>query len=70
MKAYMTCYRDGTIEILVRAEVPDSRAYGEWRTELKFGEGIGQYTYAELRAHGSGFIDIDFAAQPATRRAA
>jgi hypothetical protein len=38
--------------------------------DLKPGQGIGQYTYAELRAHGSGFIDIDFNAQPAQRQAA
>lgn len=63
MKAYITCYRDGTIGVLARAEVPDSQAYGEWRTELMPGQGIGQYTYAELRIHGSGRIDIDFEAQ-------
>lgn len=70
MNVYMTCYRNGVIEVLAKAEVPDSQAYGEWRTELKPGQGIGQYTYQELRAHGSGFIDIDFDAQPTTRRAA
>ena len=70
MKVYMTCYRDGSIEFLVRAEVPESHAYGEWRTELKPGQGIGQYTYSELRAHGSGFIDIDFSAQPSHCEAA
>ena len=63
MKVYMTCYRNGSIEILARAEVPDSHAYGEWRTELKSCEGIGQYTYQELRTHGSGEIDIDFSAR-------
>ena len=70
MKAYITCYRDGTIGILARAEVPDSQAYGEWRTELMPGQSIGQFTYAELRAHGSGLIDIDFEAQRIERLAA
>jgi hypothetical protein len=70
MKVHITCYRDGIIGVLARAEVPDSQAYGEWRTELLPGQGIGQYTYAELRAHGSGLIDIEFDAQPAERIAA
>jgi len=70
MKAHITCYRDGTIGILARAEAPDSQAYGDWRTELKVGQGIGQYTYAELLAHGSGKIVIDFDAQPALQRQA
>jgi hypothetical protein len=70
MKVHITCYRDGTVGIVARAEVPDSQAYGEWRTELALGQGIGQYTYAELRAHGSGVIEIDFEAQPIEQLAA
>jgi len=70
MKVHITCYRDGIIGVLARAEVPDSQAYGEWRTELLPGQGIGQYTYAELRAHGSGLINIEFDAQPDERIAA
>ncbi len=70
MKAYITCYRDGTVGVLARAEVPDSQAYGEWRTELMPSQGIGQYTYAELRTHGSGWIEIDFEAQLTERLAA
>lgn len=70
MKVHITCYRDGIIGVLARAEVPDSQAYGEWRTELLPGQGIGQYTYAELRAHGSGLIYIEFDAQTDERVAA
>lgn len=65
----MTCYPDGDIGLIVRLET-ESGAYGEERVELKPGQGIGQYTYAELRTHGSGRIDIDFEAQRIERLAA
>lgn len=65
---HLTCYRDGVCRIVV--EYRDGESYGEDYIDLQPGEGIGQYTYAELRAHGSGFIDIDFNAQPEPLRQA
>ncbi len=66
---FMTCYPDGDIGLIVRLET-EAGAYGEELIELKPGQSIGQYTYAELRAHGSGLIDIDFEAQRIERLAA
>ena len=68
MMTHLTCRSNGTCRITV--EYRDGESYGEDYIDLKPGEGFGQYTYAELRSHGSGFIDIDFDAQPAARRAA
>lgn len=69
MSTFMTCYQDGKIGLIVRLET-DTGAYGESQIELNPGQGIGQYTYAELRDHGSGEIDIDFSAKPNPHRQA
>lgn len=65
---HLTCRTNGTCRITV--EYRDGESYGEEYIDLKLGEGIGQYTYAELRTHGSGFIDIDFNVQPEPLRQA
>jgi len=64
MNTFMTCHPNGTISFIVRLETPDGSAYGEDRFELELDQGIGQYSYEELRQHGSGYIDINFLAQP------
>ncbi len=63
MMTFMTIRRDGGISLITALEDPETGCSGEVREDLKPGQGIGQYTYAELRAHGSGEIDIDFSAQ-------
>lgn len=68
MTTHLTCRMNGTCRITV--EYRDGESHGEEYIDLNPGEGIGQYTYQELRAHGSGFIDIDFDAQPTARHAA
>ena len=70
MMTFMTIRRDGGISLITSLEDPETGCSGEVREDLKPGQGIGQYTYAELRAHGSGEIDIHFDAQPAERKAA
>lgn len=62
MTTHLTCRANGTCRVTV--EYRDEKSYGEEYIDLKPGEGIGQYTYAELLAHGSGFIEIDFSAEP------
>jgi hypothetical protein len=64
MISFMTVRRDGGISLITTLEDPETGWAGDVREDLNPGEGIGQYTYAELRAHGSGEIDIDFDAQP------
>ena len=62
MKAFISIHRDGGIGVIATLEDPSTGWAGDWRKDLAPGQGIGQYTYDQLRAHGSGFIDIDLAA--------
>lgn len=70
MIAFMSIRQDGGIGIIATFEDPETGWAGDLRKELKPGQGIGQYTYAELRAHGSGEIEIDFSAEPQPDRQA
>ena len=66
----MAIRHDGGISLITTLEDPETGCWGEVREDLNLGQGIGQYTYQELRAHGSGEIDIDFSAQPEPLREA
>lgn len=70
MMTFMSIRRDGGISLITSLEDSETGCSGEVREDLKPGQGIGQYTYQELRAHGSGEIDIDFSAQPESHREA
>ena len=70
MISFMTVRRDGGISLITTLEDPETGWAGDLRKDLNPGQGIGQYTYQELRAHGSGEIDIDFSVQPEPLREA
>jgi hypothetical protein len=70
MMTFMSIRRDGGIGLITTLEDQETGYWGEVREDLKPGEGVGQYTYAELRAHGSGEIDIDFSVQTEPQRKA
>ena len=71
MSVFITCHPDGHIDVIARLEMPDGSAYGDARFELAPGQGLDGYSYEELRAHGSGYLEdkATGAAVSASRRA-